>query len=107
MDESSFESLAFEVRAWAHARGILPHGAPLAQMAKTCEEVGELAGAIAKHRREDIEDAIGDVLVTLILQAELQGLDPVECLAVAYARIAERKGTTNAHGVFVKAEEGA
>jgi len=107
MDESTFESLDFEVREWAAARGILPHGAPLGQMAKTCEEVGELAGAIARNRRDDIEDAIGDVLVTLIIQCALQGLDPVECLAVAYARIAERQGTSNAHGIFVKAEDGA
>jgi NTP pyrophosphatase (non-canonical NTP hydrolase) len=71
------------------------------------EELAELAGAIVRQRPEDIEDALGDVLVTLILQAELQRLDLVECLAVAYGRISQRMGKTNIHGVFVKAEEGA
>lgn len=103
MDETDFESLALQVRQWARERGILPQGAPLAQLAKTLEELGELAGAIVRQRQEDIEDAIGDVLVTLIIQAEMQGLDPVECLSVAYARIAGRTGTLTAQGVFVKA----
>ena len=52
----------------------------------------------------NIIDGLGDVAVTLIILAELQGLDLTECLEVAYGVIKERKGSMRG-GVFVKEVE--
>ena len=48
-----------------------------------------------------IIDAIGDIMVTLIIQAKLQDLSLEECLESAYNVIAERKGKM-INGQFVK-----
>lgn len=70
-------------------------------MLKVTEEIGELAGSIAKNKREDTIDAIGDSFVTLIILSAQLALDPTECLQQAYNEIADRKGET-VNGVFVK-----
>lgn len=62
------------VIAWAQERGIFTSSHPAKQMLKTFEEYGELCRAVAKNDRDGIIDSIGDVLVTLILQAHMQGL---------------------------------
>ena len=49
-------------------------------------------------------DGIGDVLVTLIIVAELERLGVDECLAAAYNEIKDRRGRLTAEGVFVKEE---
>ena len=70
-------------------------------MLKVMEEVGELAGSLAKNKRDETIDAIGDSLATIIILSAQLGLDPTECLQTAYNEIAERKGKT-VDGVFVK-----
>ena len=67
------------------------------------EELGELATAMARHDPEKISDALGDVLVTLIILAHLLDRDPVTCLEGAYEEIKHRKGRMQ-NGLFVKAE---
>lgn len=44
---------------------------------------------------------MGDIFVTLIILCEQLGLDPVECLEMAYTKISKRKGKT-INGTFVK-----
>lgn len=73
----------------------------MAQAIKTLEEVNELLAAINSNDQEEIKDALGDILVTIILQAELQGLNLLECLEGAYNIINKRKGSM-VNGVFVK-----
>jgi len=97
-----FETVAENVVQWAKDRQIIPNSTPAAQLLKTVSELGELADATAKHDHEEIIDGIGDVLVTLVIFAELQGLSIVECLACAYQTIRDRRGTLTAEGVFVK-----
>ena len=46
-------------------------------------------------------DGIGDMLVTIILLAEMVGLNSVNCLADAYEEIKNRKGKM-VNGFFVK-----
>ena len=87
--------------AWAEDRGILEKATPQSQMLKTVEEVGELANAIATKNQVEIVDAIGDIVVTLVIQAELNGLDFDECVEVAYKVISKRKGKM-INGMFVK-----
>ena len=47
-------------------------------------------------------DGYGDVLVTMIIGAEIAGFDLVDCLQVAYDEIKDRKGHLNEDGIFVK-----
>ena len=89
------------VLKWAEERGILkPENAPR-QMLKLIEEVGELAGAMAKNKPGDIVDAIGDIQVVLIILSKQLGYDYEQCLVDAYNVIKERKGKT-INGIFVK-----
>lgn len=47
---------------------------------------------------------MGDIFVTLIILCEQIGIDPVECLSMAYEKISKRKGKT-INGTFVKEED--
>ena len=74
------------------------------QMLKILEELGEVASALAKNKPEELKDGIGDVIVTLIILAQQQGLSVEECLEYAYNEIKNRKGKM-VNGVFVKEED--
>lgn len=102
MEERSFDHYSALVKTWAEDKGILKPENARNQMLKVFEEVGELSGSIAKNKpQEDVVDAIGDSFVTLIILSYQLGLEPSECLKVAYDVIAKRKGTT-VNGVFIK-----
>ena len=89
------------VLKWAEERGLLKAENAPRQMLKLMEEVGELAGAMAKNKQGDIIDAIGDIQVVLIILSKQLGIDYKECLIYAYNEIKERKGKL-INGVFVK-----
>ena len=89
MDYNQLEALVIE---WADQKGILKNGTPPAQANKTMEECQELIDAIQQDSREEIVDALGDILVTIIIQAKMQNLSLVECLESAYNVIAKRTG---------------
>lgn len=102
---------------WAKEKGILDKATPLAQAEKTVEEADELiqattAQSLGKetfinskgkvvNTQEEIKDALGDILVTIIIGAELQGLKLEDCLESAYNVISKRTGKM-VNGVFVK-----
>lgn len=88
---------------WGNQRGLLQERYATRQMLKVTEEIGELAGALAKRKETEIVDAIGDSFVTLIILSSQLGFDPAQCLNFAYDQIAERKGET-VDGVFIKKE---
>lgn len=98
----SFQELESRVIRWAEARKIFPNGSPLAQAIKTTEEVAELLKALSKGDMEEAKDAYGDILVTLIIGADLAGYSLLECLAQAYDQIKDRKGHLTPDGIFVK-----
>ena len=54
------------IHQWAKERGIFDNLSPFDQLLKTHEEVGELIKACYDDDRPAIQDAIGDVMVTLI-----------------------------------------
>ena len=89
------------VVAWAEQKGILKNGTPSAQWDKTLEEVNELGEAIEKNDIDETIDALGDILVTIIIQAEMQGLSLTECLESAYNVISKRTGKM-VDGQFIK-----
>ena len=89
------------VEEWAKDKGIFDKATPMAQALKTLEETTELCTAINNNDPEEIADAMGDIMVTLIIQAKMQGVTLEKCLEGAYKIIAERKGKM-INGQFVK-----
>ncbi|ACV28854.1 Uncharacterised protein [Anaerococcus prevotii] len=47
---------------------------------------------------------MGDIFVTLIILCNQIGIDPVECLSMAYEKISKRTGKT-INGQFIKSED--
>lgn len=99
----SYNELEALVIAWATQKGIFENGTYEAQALKTKEEVEELITAIKNNDRAEVIDALGDILVTIIIQAEMHELKLVECLESAYNVIAKRTGKM-VDGQFVKDE---
>lgn len=93
-----------EIIQWAHDKGILGDngkGTEIGQHRKTLEEVDELTAALWNKDLPEIADSIGDIYVTLVIQAEMQGLRMSECIDKAYNTIAKRTGKM-VNGQFVK-----
>ncbi len=93
--------LEVAIEQWAQDKGILDNATTMKQAEKTHEEVLELISAIDEDNREEIKDAIGDIMVTLIIQAKMQGMTMEECLNSAYDVISKRTGRM-VNGQFVK-----
>lgn len=92
--------LVFQVEEWSKDK-FLNKADSSKQFLKVTEEVGEVASALARGNREGLKDGIGDVVVTLIILAQQNGLSIEECLLCAYKEIKDRKGKM-VNGVFVK-----
>lgn len=91
------------VEKWSQEKG-LDRAESSKQALKFFEEAGEVSAALARSNKDDLTDAIGDTIVTLIILAQQQGMTVERCLAVAYDEIKGRKGKT-INGVFVKSED--
>lgn len=98
-----------EVAAWGREKNINDE---VMQYAKINEEVGELAHEITRGNctkdnppSQEAVDAIGDILVTVIIFANIVGIDPRDALEEAYNTIKDRKGHTE-HGSFIKDDQG-
>ncbi len=98
---SRYRQLEALIEDWAEDKGIIKKGTPTAQALKTLEEANELLDAIDKESKEETIDALGDVLVTLIIQAKMQKLDLLDCLQSAYDVISKRSGVMK-DGMFIK-----
>ena len=101
-ETQSYSMTEFAVMQWASARGIYENGTALGQAKKTLEEAGELLAAVACNDKEEIADALGDVMVTLVNVAALVDMDLRQCFYQAYKQIEHRKGYMNKNGQFVK-----
>lgn len=91
------------VELWAEEKEIFDKATPMAQALKTLEETTELCTAINKNDRPEIIDAMGDIMVTLIIQAHMQDISLEQCLESAYNVISKRTGKM-IDGQFVKDE---
>jgi hypothetical protein len=120
-----YEELELNVIKWAKDKEIFDKSDPLKQLSKTQEELDETLEALkllqqidvdresnqelipSDHLQREIEalfeakDGIGDMLVTIIILAEMLGFSSVECLEAAYNVIKNRKGVMR-DGLFVK-----
>lgn len=93
-----------DILAWAVARNLIgPTGEATkrAQLEKTCEEVTELRDAIDADDVAAVRDAIGDVFVTLCIQASMWELTMGECIEAAWQEIKDRKGRMMG-GTYIK-----
>ena len=90
-----------QIRQWAEDRGIYAEGNSHTQYVKLMEEAGELAAALLSNHKEEIVDAIGDMVVVLTNLAKLEGFYIENCVDSAYNEIANRTGIMH-NGTFVK-----
>jgi NTP pyrophosphatase (non-canonical NTP hydrolase) len=102
-DEVMFEVETYFnlIRYWANERGLYEKGNTITQYVKLQEEAGELAKALLKNDHDEINDAIGDMVVVLTNLAHMHGTDIEACIAQAYDEIKSRKGKM-INGTFVK-----
>ena len=97
----NYEKLSKLVIEWGKDKQILEKSTPLRQLDKTHEELEETREALVKliapnaqeiKAIEEVKDGIGDMLVTIILLAEMVGMDTPDCLQTAYDVIKKRTG---------------
>ena len=111
----SFEELKEKVLKWAYKKDLLHLENADRQFLKFIEEVFEFKSEFDKYIdkreslrksynsyeilmleeiKEKMELEYGDILVTLIILSYQIGIDPIECLSMAYDKIKDRKGKT-------------
>ena len=98
-DDAMFD----RIREWAQSRGLYDEGNTHTQYVKLQEEAGELAKALLKNDYDEVNDAIGDMVVVLTNLAHLHGTEIEYCIADAYKVISKRTGKM-INGTFVKDE---
>lgn len=96
-DMNTLTTLVWE---WFEQKGLKD---PVMQMVKVQEEIGELAHEISRGHRQspEIEDALGDVLVTVIGMCHHLHYHPATALGTAYNEIKNRTGRV-VEGSFIK-----
>lgn len=113
------DELIRNVIAWANERNIIQGSTAIKQLDKTSEEFNELQralGALQMAKRvayeenvhhyeadayDEVYDAYGDILVTLIIAAAIDEINLEHCLQGAYNVIKDRKGRL-VNGKFLK-----
>ncbi|MDU5442372.1 MAG: MazG-like family protein [Finegoldia magna] len=110
----NFEELKKNVEEWADDKNLLHEENADKQFMKFIEEVFEFksemdvyfdgAETLKSLNKEYMEDEMGDIFVTLIILCNQLGIDPVECLEMAYEKISKRHGKT-VNGLFIKEED--
>ena len=98
----NYKELEAKVGKWGLDRGIVQTGNIMTQAVKTLEETAELLEAVNCKDEHETKDAIGDIVVTLIMICEVMGTDLVTCLGQAYDEIKDRTGKLSADGRFIK-----
>lgn len=109
-----FKELQEKVLEWADSHDLLHEENANKQFMKFIEETFEFKTEfdLIKERKEkglvclnrDMQLEMGDIFVTLIILCKQLGIEPQECLELAYEKIKDRKGKT-INGCFVKAED--
>jgi len=114
-ESKTLSELIEDVKSWGISRGITGidgSGSVTKQLEKTQEELIETRDAALKwmlatngHDEHealmDFVDGIGDIMVTIILAADMMGLSIDDCLHAALTEISKRTGKM-VDGMFVK-----
>ncbi|MGW9816664.1 MazG-like family protein [Staphylococcus cohnii] len=98
---NTLEQLVKQVEQWSIDKD-LDKGNSFTQYAKSSEEMGEVAAALCRNDIDELRDGIGDVIVTLVILAQQNGMTLYECLEQAYEEIKDRKGVMSKDGSFIK-----
>ena len=101
MEYKELESLVIK---WAKEKGIFDKSTPDIQCEQIIEEAYGLHEVICFENKENIIDSLGYILVSIIIQSEMQGLKLEDCLQSAYDVISKRNGEM-INGTFVKDEK--
>lgn len=126
MVNKNFEKLKEMILDWSDTKDLLHSENADAQFMKFVEEAFEFKTEMDiwklykkfKHsenieqdfsieeveRWKNLKLEMGDIFVTLIILCKQLGIDPAECLSMAYEKISKRKGKT-INGIFVKEED--
>lgn len=119
----NFKDLKDKVLSWADDKDLLHSENADKQFMKFIEEVFEFKTWMDRLTRDieyckalnipfddtlfdmgNLKLEMGDIFVTLIILCEQIGIDPMDCLSMAYEKIKNRRGKT-LHGTFVKEED--
>lgn len=122
----NFKDLKDKVLSWADDKDLLHEENAEKQFMKFIEEVFEFKtefnvwGLYKKFKHDkkieqdfsikehdvwmSMKDEMGDIFVTLIILCEQIGIDPVDCISMAYEKIKNRRGKT-INGNFYKQED--
>lgn len=98
------ETLLELIRNWAISRGLDKSTLYKSQMNKITEEVGELAHGINRMDYDEIEDAIGDIFISLNVLCIQLNVSLDGCVHAAYSEIKDRKGKI-VDGMYIKEED--
>lgn len=98
----SYAEVEMKIVQWGEARGIVQNATAMSQAIKTLEETTELLDALNKKNLDEAKDAVGDIVVTLIMVCAVLDINLVDCLKGAYSEIKDRKGHLTKEGVFIK-----
>jgi NTP pyrophosphatase (non-canonical NTP hydrolase) len=90
-----------DIRNWAESRNLVKGSDPKSQMLKLAEEMGELAGALARGKESEADDAIGDMVVVLTILSAQRGVSIETCIEGAWQEIKDRKGRMT-NNIFIK-----
>jgi len=110
--------LGNDIVNWAEEKGIFKRKKGesefksifLVQLKGLAEEVVEVTEAYTAHKHccgplTDVQTEMGDIYVWWINACATIGLEPEECIRLAYKKISGRTGHTNGDGRFVKDAE--
>ena len=92
------------IRNWAISRGLDKSTLYKTQMNKITEEIGELARGINRIDCDAIEDAIGDIFISLNVLCVQLNINLEACVHSAYTEIKDRKGKI-IDGMYIKEED--
>ena len=90
-----------EVRDWSGIRGIGGADAQV-QYQRVMQEIVEIHDGMCNKDIDEIKDAIGDSIVTLINLAKLYDFTAEQALGSAFGVIKLRKGITTPRGDFIR-----
>lgn len=90
-----------EILKWADDRNLLDINNCYKQYSKLQEESNELLVAMLDDNSKEVEDAIGDIGIVMIIISEQLGYDFEKCIDKAYEVIKNRTGKTE-NGTFIK-----
>lgn len=111
-DNLDIYEIITEVRRWYKDRGLMESSNPLSQCMKVVEEVGELVSEINRvpqdlyiHKdlsnNENIQDAVGDIIISLMNFCNISDISLTKCANSAYNQIKDRQGES-LNGRFIK-----